>query len=342
MTNVLVVGHSDDDGHVIAEQARLNLSLVPSFNVSVVVDPKRTYGHRSWLSVGKMDEIAAADLVFFVDLMFSPATFIEEAAALTSCAASHPDKRFYVIDHHPLPLGRLYAAANVRAVYRPDVFECCVGLPSGLMIVAALCERQNETVGNLKNEFHTVVARGMKRAAAPGSVIPGEVLMKVIAGRRWDLIAAVGSEEPSYHRLVRGRRSPNQELSPALKALRSAAKEPMESFVNAVNQQWRGAGERDIMPYDLSAERFILRRDEKPRYVNEPSPARDLEALVTILEVAALNLTESPDSTFTREQLLEEARSIGGEGIFIDERDARIVLEKAAFITWSAGEMRLR
>ena len=146
MTKVLVVGHSDDDGHVIAEQARLNLSQVPGFEVSVVVDPARTYGHRSWLAIGRMPEIVDAELIFFVDLMFSPATFMDEAASLTSLAKSYPEKRFYVLDHHPLPLGRLYSAENVRAVYRPDVFECVIGKPSGLMIVAALCEKQNETV----------------------------------------------------------------------------------------------------------------------------------------------------------------------------------------------------
>ena len=96
------------------------------------------------------------------------------------------------------------------------------------------------------------------------------------------------------------------------------------------------------MPYDIAAERYALTGSDRHIYRNAPAPAKDLEALVTLLEVAALSLTRTPETTFTRDELLAEARSLGGESIEIDERDARIVLEKAAFVEWSAGELRLR
>jgi hypothetical protein len=127
MHQVLVIGHADADGHLIAEQVRRNLASVESFAVKVVVDPQRTQGHRSWLKLDAFPEIASADYVFFVDLMFAPDSYTEEAAALTRFASAWPDKRFFLIDHHPLPLRLLQAAPNLRVAYRPDVCECAIG-----------------------------------------------------------------------------------------------------------------------------------------------------------------------------------------------------------------------
>ena len=46
-------------------------------------------------------------LIFFVDLMFAPASYAQEAAALLRLVQDRPQKRFFLIDHHPLPLRRL-------------------------------------------------------------------------------------------------------------------------------------------------------------------------------------------------------------------------------------------
>ena len=78
--------------------------------------------------------------MFFVDLMFAPATYAAEAKALTEFAQSKPRKKFFLVDHHPLPLYRLEAADNLRVVYRSDVAECAIGPRTGMMVVAALCE----------------------------------------------------------------------------------------------------------------------------------------------------------------------------------------------------------
>lgn len=343
MTQVLVVGHSDADGHVIAEQTRRNLASIPSFNVSVVVDPRRTYGHRSWTHLDQLTEVANAQLIVFVDLMFSPATFVGEAQALRRYVESWPDKIFYIVDHHPLPLSRLAAEPNLRATYRPDVFECTIGPKSGMMILAAIDEKQGETIAPFRHAYHDVLARGLKRSAAVGGTLPGPNLMALLEGDRWDLIHAIGLEPSPLHRLVRGRRMPNLPPSDALNTAERVAKEIRESNLNRKREGLTDLrGRTEPMPYDVALERYRPTGDEPPRYQNEPVPAKDLEILVTLLEVAAISLTTGPEATFTRDELIEEARRLGGEGIVIDEKDVRIILEKASFVTWTAGALRLR
>lgn len=52
----------------------------------------------------------------------------------------------------------------------------------------------------------------------------------------------------------------------------------------------------------------------------------DLEAIVTLLELGAIELTPDPSARFTYEQLLAEACRYGGDEITLDERDVKIVL----------------
>lgn len=69
----------------------------------------------------------------------------------------------------------------------------------------------------------------------------------------------------------------------------------------------------------------------------------DLEAIVMLLELAAISLTKGPESTFTATELIEEARRIGGDECPLDERDARIVLVYVKFLQRvGAGRLRLR
>src|SRR6266851_6075700 len=123
----LVISHSDADGYLIAEQVRRNLALTDIFVLTVVVDPERTRDHKAWLKLDQFPEVDNAEFVFFVDMMFAPGTFDKEANALVEYVNGYPDKRFFLIDHHPLPLRRLNRAKNLRMSYRPDVFECAIG-----------------------------------------------------------------------------------------------------------------------------------------------------------------------------------------------------------------------
>lgn len=63
----------------------------------------------------------------------------------------------------------------------------------------------------------------------------------------------------------------------------------------------------------------------------------DLEAIVLLLELGAISLTPDPSARFTYEQLLTEARSIGGAEITLDERDVKIVLPMMKSIKHERG-----
>ena len=80
----------------------------------------------------------------------------------------------------------------------------------------------------------------------------------------------------------------------------------------------------------------------RPEIAITPAHPTDLEAIVTLLELAAISLTPEPDTLFTFEELMAEVHAIGGDEIVIDERDARIVLNNAHFLGKRAGKMWLK
>jgi hypothetical protein len=72
-----------------------------------------------------------------------------------------------------------------------------------------------------------------------------------------------------------------------------------------------------------------------------PMHGTDLEAIVTLLELGAIELTPDPSARFTFEQLLAEARRYGGDEITLDERDVRIVLADMKSIKHERGLYKL-
>ena len=68
----------------------------------------------------------------------------------------------------------------------------------------------------------------------------------------------------------------------------------------------------------------------------------DLEAIVTVLELAAIYLTPVPESEFTAEDLFAEARNIGGEELPLEEHDMQIVLDHADFLEKVGSRLRLK
>jgi hypothetical protein len=101
---------------------------------------------------------------------------------------------------------------------------------------------------------------------------------------------------------------------------------------------------RPGMPYDFDVgqERFSHLAEQPDQLRNSRVYSKDLEAIVTLLEVAALSLTTEPGETFSFEALVREARSIGGDEIELDDGDVKIVMEKARFVERVGGELRLR
>lgn len=326
MKRVLVVSHADGDGHLIAEQVRRNLTAVPAFEVATVVDPQRTQDHKTWTKLETIREIDSCEIVFFVDLMFAPASFGREADALVRFVGERPAKRFFVLDHHPLPLRRLEQAPNVRAVYRPDVMDCTFGTASPMMVIAALLEKQPTRARALKRPSDDLLAMGIKRAAAPGGPLAGPKLSALLQFDCWGELAELGRDDPSYHRLPRGRRPAGQPISEVMRRLERLAADLLESRKPPpVLREDHLA--RSPMSYD-----YDVAEQAPAASPITPSSPRDLEAIVVLLELAAIYLTHGPDSTFAAEQLLAEARSIGGEEIPLEETDVQIVLGKAGFL----------
>ncbi len=330
MKQVLVVSHADADGHVIAEQVRRNLDAVPSFDVSVVVDPERTKNHRTWTKLDALPEIERASIVFFVDLMFAPASFATEATSLVEFAKARPDKRFFVLDHHPLPIRLLSQAGNVRALYRRDVVDCTFGNPSWMMCIAALLEKQPTRATEFVQPIHKELAQGIRRAAAPGGPLAGDPLLALLHFGCWNELIALGRDDAENHYLPRGRRPSRWKPS-----------EPMSSLVRLAGELL-GSGKRAKTPLARKAKHVSYDFDVEPNCippkipldVHRPSPSQgtDLEAIVTLLELAAISLTSEPGDQFTAAQLLDEARTIGGNDVTLDDVDVMIVLDKAAFL----------
>jgi hypothetical protein len=102
------------------------------------------------------------------------------------------------------------------------------------------------------------------------------------------------------------------------------------------------------MPYDLDMlrnfdignQRFQHLPEREP-LTNVPTSPHDLEALVTLLEVAALLLTPAPEAAFTYEELLKKVHNLCGDEMKVDERDVRIVLGNASFLRKTGREYRL-
>ncbi|HEV2263624.1 MAG TPA: hypothetical protein VGR79_03720 [Stellaceae bacterium] len=338
---VLVIGHADADGHLIAEQTRRNLAKVRSFDVSVVVDPARTLNHTAWMHLDRIPEIDRAEYVFFVDMMFAPSTYAEEARALTDFARSRPAKRFFLIDHHPLPLQRLEAADNLRVAYRADVAECAIGPRTGMMVVAALCEPQPSDVARtVKEPVHVELAKGMKRAAAPGGPLPGEKLSALLKADRWDDLLKLSRDDAQFHYLPRGRRPHGSPQSKTLKALEREASDLLVHTSAAKSKP----KVRTPMAYDanIGSEQLSYDTGRPVLQRNMPPSPKDLGVIATLLEVAALSLTTAPGKVFTLEELVREARNFGGPNVDLDEKDVKIVLLKQSFVQKVAGGYTLK
>lgn len=323
----VVVAHADADGHVIGEQVRRNIARIGAFDVSVVVDADRTKDHRSWLKLDALHELNDADVVLFVDLMFAPASCGEEADALVRFANERPTKRFFVLDHHPLPLARLAGASNIRAIYRRDVIDCTFGPPEPMMIVAALCEKQDTRAWDICSRVDEVIALGMKRAAALGGPLPGAKLLSLLQHGQWTALKELGLEAADMHRLPRGRRSAHNPPSAVLRQLDNVA----NTFLSEdVRHQFKGKD----MTYDFEA----ATNREPPAASTASRQPGDLEGIVTLLELAAIALTTTPESDFSLDDLLKEAKAIAGSDARLSDIDAKIVLDKASFLKKLGGK----
>ncbi len=65
----------------------------------------------------------------------------------------------------------------------------------------------------------------------------------------------------------------------------------------------------------------------------QPTPdPRDLEVLVTLLQLAAIELTPSSGTLFTKRQLFDQAMALGGDELGVATSDLAIVLQFSKFL----------
>ena len=93
---------------------------------------------------------------------------------------------------------------------------------------------------------------------------------------------------------------------------------------------------------DVAQERYAIEEGLRRRVNNTSVQARDLETIVTVLEVAALSLTTEPGATFTREHLIEEAHKLSGDEVDLQDEDIKIVLTKQGFLRRVGKELCMR
>lgn len=79
-----------------------------------------------------------------------------------------------------------------------------------------------------------------------------------------------------------------------------------------------------------------------PRVPLEPMAPDDLEAIVTLIELASVLLTNEPGATFTVEQLIREVMDCGGRELGMKEVDVLNVVTNSHFLKQSGGRLELR
>ncbi len=217
----VVFGHADADGHIAAVQTRANLrKAIPKVDIVVTKD---TINYRFWEKAFCDWPFAGYDLVVCVDIAFSFREPTRSLDALLDAAARHPAVQFVVVDHHKLqqPEARV---PNLELIETDSVYDCCLGKPSpDLMVVAAICDGDSESVSDLITWKYQKRALGVRRAAADVSGLAGPQLLSLIENQSWDFFEDLAEEAPSLHRSARGRRINSLPSSPLLEAAKNGS-----------------------------------------------------------------------------------------------------------------------
>ena len=211
----IVFGHADADGHLAAEQTRDYL-VDKGVSVTTVVSSK-TRNYRFWDRLLEFD-LSNYGLVVFVDIAFRFRYPDDSLVRLLEVSDQHIDKRFVVIDHHPL-LRPSSPRHNLSLLEVADPYDCCLGSPHPeLMRVAALCDGAPTAVKPTPELTRRAV--GVKRAAADISGIAGSKLLGLIRNRQWGFFEALAEEDREMHRSARGIRRISSLSSPLLEYAR--------------------------------------------------------------------------------------------------------------------------
>ena len=218
----LVFGHADADGHLAAEQTRINLEAAGIRVEKLIVGPQ-TRNYRFWERAFSSQEFEEFRLVVAVDIAFSFRNPSRSLEVVLQTVDTNPFTEFVLIDHHPLQHPE-QPRSNLTLVEVDSAYGCCFGQPSDdLMVVAALCDGDKWAVRPLASSKLKKRAIGVRRAAADCHGLAGSGLLTLLHNRRWEVFEALAEESPEFHMSARGRRRDCGPQSPVLEALKTGS-----------------------------------------------------------------------------------------------------------------------
>jgi len=217
-----IFSHADADGHIIAAQSYRNL-VKDGFHIErLIVDPKITRNFRFWETHFQTMDFGNSDYVFIFDIMFDRSNPLNSIQALVKRANTELQRKFVVIDHHPVDLP-VDIPDNVSIRFTENVFDCCYGSPSELMYLASICDREASKVKGHINKWHLKIAKGIKRASTEREYIAGQVLFSLIKEERWAVFERLAEEPVELHRTMYGHRTTEATQSPTIRYIRQNA-----------------------------------------------------------------------------------------------------------------------
>ena len=220
---VLLFAHADGDGHLAAEQSRINIEE-KGFSVErIIIDHQKTRSWRFWENHFFEEDLNGTEAVFIVDIMLNPKDPRKSLEAIAAKAEEMPSVNFYIKDHHPIKDQNFLMPQNVFLKLVISVFYCCFGEPGDLMLIASICDKDIGPIKDQITEKQKVIAKGINRAVKEPTFV-GETILKMIQNDCWDLFESLGNESNEYHRTYYGNRIDKNLTSPLLQVVDALSK----------------------------------------------------------------------------------------------------------------------
>ena len=215
VNKAIIFGHADADGHLAAIQSAENLRADNIDVLDIVVHPAKTRNYKFWEGYFQDCDFKGADIVVVVDIMFHPTNHLRSYEALISRVSKTPTTNFVVIDHHPVhDIPKV--PNNLDLKFVSDVFNCCYGKPTDLMVIAAICDKDEASVKSRITDLHRKRAIGIKRAVSDRYALVGGSTLRLIEDRAWGVFEQLADEPAAYHRTFYGNRVAKKPESPLL------------------------------------------------------------------------------------------------------------------------------
>lgn len=215
LQKAIIFGHADGDGHLAAIQSSENLAKRNIEISEVVVDSQITHSWKFWENQFQQYNFGQADIIVVVDIMLNAKNPYQSYEALVSRVVSEPDRQFIIIDHHAVD-NLPNAPRNLEIKFVQSVYKCCYGKPSDLMLIASICDNDEEPVRQYLTEVHRRRALGITRAISDREGLAGKPTLNLINARAWKVFEQLADEPAAYHRTYYGNRINKKPESPLL------------------------------------------------------------------------------------------------------------------------------